>query len=179
MRSTLAYNVLHYHSDSVKDAVTECKRTDLFYKGSFCYSEVVTEQLFVNIVIILVAAGNLGEVFQRIGQPRLLGELLAVLIIRPSIFGLVLPNIDLHVLSNLAVFFWCFLQAWMYRLEIRRAGRTAIAISIITFLILLPSGTCASFLWTYYYSVTIHVIAFVNNCCCTFECNSGNNRAYD
>jgi Na+:H+ antiporter len=67
---------------------------------------LATEQLFVSIIIILVAARMLGEVFQRIGQPPLVGELFAGLIIGPSILGLVLPSDDLHVLSSLAIFFF-------------------------------------------------------------------------
>jgi Kef-type K+ transport system membrane component KefB len=109
---------------------------------------MATEQLFVNIIIILVAARILGEVFQRIGQPPLVGELLAGLTIGPSIFGLVLPSTDLHVLSNLAVFFLMFLAGLeMHPREIRRSGRSAIVISMIAFFIPLLSGTCASLLF--------------------------------
>ena len=109
---------------------------------------MATEQLFVSIIIILVAARILGEVFQRIGQPPLVGELLAGLIIGPSIFGLVLPSPDLHVLSNLAVFFLMFLAGLeMDPREIRRAGRSAIVISIIAFFIPLLSGTGTSLLF--------------------------------
>jgi Kef-type K+ transport system membrane component KefB len=109
---------------------------------------VATEQLFVSIVIILVAARILGEVFQRIGQPSLVGELLAGLIIGPSVLGLVLPNPDLQVLSNLAVFFLMFLAGLeMDAREIRRAGRAAIVISIIAFFIPLLSGVYTSLLF--------------------------------
>jgi Kef-type K+ transport system membrane component KefB len=109
---------------------------------------VATEQLFVSIIIILVAARILGEVFQRIGLPPLVGELLAGLIIGPSIFGLVLPSSDLHVLSNLAVFFLMFLAGLeMDPREIRRAGGSAIVISIVAFLIPLLSGTGTSLLF--------------------------------
>lgn len=109
---------------------------------------MATEQLFVSIIIILVAARVLGEVFQRIGQPPLVGELLAGLIIGPSILGLVLPNTDLHVLSNLAVFFLMFLAGLeMDPREIRRAGGSAIVISVIAFLIPLLSGTGTSLLF--------------------------------
>ena len=135
-------------SDSVNNAAAERKVHESFYKISFYYIELATEQLFVNIIIILVAARILGEVFQRIGQPPLVGELLAGLLIGPSIFGLVLPSTDLHVLSNLAVFFLMFLAGLeMDPREIRRAGRSAIVISIIAFFIPLLSGTCASLLF--------------------------------
>jgi hypothetical protein len=42
-------------------AAADCKSREPFYKTSFCYVEVATEQLFVNIIIILVAARILGE----------------------------------------------------------------------------------------------------------------------
>jgi Kef-type K+ transport system membrane component KefB len=98
--------------------------------------------------MILVAARILGEVFQRMGQPPLVGELLAGLIIGPSILGLVRPSPDLDVLSNLAVFFLMFLAGLeMDAREIRRAGKSALVISIIAFFIPLISGMLTSLLF--------------------------------
>jgi Kef-type K+ transport system membrane component KefB len=132
----------------INNTARERKSHDAFYKASFYYIEMATEQLFVNIIMSLVAARILGEVFQRIGQPPLVGELLTGLTIGPSIFGLVLPSTDLHVLSNLAVFFLMFLAVLeMDPREIRRSGRSAIVISMIAFFIPLLSGTCASLLF--------------------------------
>jgi Kef-type K+ transport system membrane component KefB len=109
---------------------------------------LATEQLFVSIIVILVSARILGEVFQRIGQPPLVGELLAGLVIGPSILGLVGPSADLHVISNLAVFFLMFLAGLeMDPREIRRAGGSAIVISIIAFFIPLLAGTGVSLLF--------------------------------
>ena len=109
---------------------------------------MATEQLFVSIIVILVSARILGEVFQRIGQPPLVGELLAGLVIGPSILGLVGPSADLHVISNLAVFFLMFLAGLeMDPREIRRAGGSAIVISIIAFFIPLLAGTGTSLLF--------------------------------
>jgi Kef-type K+ transport system membrane component KefB len=103
---------------------------------------VATEQLFVSIVIILVAARILGEIFQRAKQPPLVGEILAGVIIGPSILGLVFPGPDLRVLSDIAVFFLMFLAGLeMDPKEIRRAGRSAIVISLIAFFIPLLAGT--------------------------------------
>ena len=45
----------------VNNTAAECKSREQFYKTSFYYVEVATEQLFVNIIIILVAARILGE----------------------------------------------------------------------------------------------------------------------
>jgi Kef-type K+ transport system membrane component KefB len=109
---------------------------------------LATEQLFVSIIVILVSARILGEIFQRIGQPPLVGELLAGLVIGPSILGLVGPSADLHVISNLAVFFLMFLAGLeMDPREIRRAGGSAIVISIIAFFIPLLAGTGTSLLF--------------------------------
>ena len=66
---------------------------------------MAAEHLFVSVVIILVAARLLGELFQRIKQPTLVGELLAGVIIGPSILGIVRPDESLTVLSDLAFFF--------------------------------------------------------------------------
>jgi Na+:H+ antiporter len=99
------------------------------------------EQLFVSIIIILVAARILGEVFQRLKQPPLVGELLAGVIVGPSVLAVVIPNPDLAVLSNLAVFFLMFLAGLeMNPQEIRKAGRSAIIISLFAFLIPLLAG---------------------------------------
>lgn len=82
------------------------------------------------------------------GQPPLVGELFAGLIIGPSMLALVLPNPDLQVLSNLAVFFLMFLAGLeMDAREIRRAGKSALVISIIAFFIPLMSGMFTSLLF--------------------------------
>ncbi len=106
---------------------------------------MATEQLFVNVVIILVAARVLGEIFQRIGLPSLVGELLAGIIIGPSILSLVLPNESLTVLSELSVFFLMFLAGLeMDPREIRRAGLRSCLLSIIAFSVPMVSGFFAT-----------------------------------
>jgi Kef-type K+ transport system membrane component KefB len=109
---------------------------------------VATEQLFVSIVIILVAARVLGELFQRFRQPPLVGEILAGVIIGPSVLALVAPSADLRVLSDLAVFFLMFLAGLeMDPRDIRKAGRSAIVISLIAFFAPLLAGTYVSLLF--------------------------------
>ncbi len=102
---------------------------------------MAVEQLFVSVVIILAAARGMGEAFQRIKQPPLVGELLAGVIIGPSLLGVVMPAPDLDVLSNLAVFFLMFLAGLEMNLkEIKRVGMSAIVISTIAFFTPLLSG---------------------------------------
>lgn len=109
---------------------------------------MAAEDLFVSVIIILVAARVLGELFQRIKQPPLVGELLAGIIIGPSIFGIIHFNSDLGVLSNLAVFFLMLLAGLeMDPKEIRRAGRYAIVISLVAFFIPFSSGWAVAHLF--------------------------------
>jgi Kef-type K+ transport system membrane component KefB len=106
---------------------------------------MAAEQLFVSVVIILVAARLLGELFQRIKQPTLVGELLAGVIVGPSILGIVKPDESLTVLSDLAVFFLMFLAGLeMNPREIRRAGKSAAVLSIIAFTLPLLAGMYAA-----------------------------------
>jgi Kef-type K+ transport system membrane component KefB len=106
---------------------------------------MAAEHLFVSVIIILVAARLLGELFQRIKQPTLVGELLAGMIVGPSILGIVKPDESLTVLSDLAVFFLMFLAGLeMNPREIRRAGKSAAVLSIIAFSLPLLAGTYAA-----------------------------------
>jgi K+:H+ antiporter len=53
--------------------------------------------IFVAQVVLLLTVGRLlGEVMQRIGQPAVMGQLLAGILLGPSLFGLLAP--DLHAL---------------------------------------------------------------------------------
>lgn len=94
------------------------------------------EQIFISIVILLAGARILGELFRRIKQPALGGELLAGIILGPTVFGLVLPSEDLELLSSVAIFFvMLFIGLEMDLREIRKAGKSAFIISIISLII--------------------------------------------
>ena len=109
---------------------------------------MVTEDLFISIVIILVSARILGEVAQRFHQPALVGEILAGIILGPSLLLIVVPNEDLVVLSELAVFFLMFLAGLeMHPEEIKKAGKSAIIISTIAFVLPLLGGIGISLLF--------------------------------
>ena len=65
-------------------------------------------RLIINIVLILLVAWVLGDLFQRIRMPRLLGELLAGLVLGPPLLGWVQPREAMTVLSDLGIFFLMF-----------------------------------------------------------------------
>ena len=107
---------------------------------------MATEQLFISVVIILVAARLLGEFFQRLKMPSLVGELAAGIIIGPYVLKLITPNDSLTVLSDLAVFFLMLLAGLqMDPREIRKAGLHAAVLSVIAFSIPFASGFAVAY----------------------------------
>jgi Kef-type K+ transport system membrane component KefB len=89
------------------------------------------EQLFLSIVILLAAARLFGELFRRVGQPALGGELLAGMILGPSLFGIVSSNESLEMLSSIAIFFvLLFIGLEMDIGQVRRSGKPAVVLSI-------------------------------------------------
>jgi Kef-type K+ transport system membrane component KefB len=65
-------------------------------------------RLIINIVLILLVAWVLGDLFQRFRMPRLLGELLAGLVLGPPLLGWIQPREAMTVLSDLGIFFLMF-----------------------------------------------------------------------
>ena len=58
------------------------------------------EQWILSIVVILLVARALGWIFQRIGQPHVVGEMTAGIILGPSLFGRFFPNTFAHVFPS-------------------------------------------------------------------------------
>jgi Kef-type K+ transport system membrane component KefB len=65
-------------------------------------------RLIINIILILLVAWVLGDLCQRLRMPRLLGELLAGLVLGPPLLGWVQPREAMTVLSDLGIFFLMF-----------------------------------------------------------------------
>lgn len=59
--------------------------------------------LMVSILLLLVAARALGELAERWGQPAMLGEIAAGLLLGPSLLGWVRASVELHAVSDLGV----------------------------------------------------------------------------
>lgn len=94
------------------------------------------EQIFVNIVILLAAARLLGELFRKFKQPSLAGELLAGIILGPTIFGIIIPNENLELISTIAIFFiMLFIGLEMDLRELKKTGKSALIISVFSLVI--------------------------------------------
>lgn len=60
--------------------------------------------LVVTLLLLLLTARLMGEIMERVGQPAMIGEVLAGILLGPSIFGFVSPTSELSVIAELGVF---------------------------------------------------------------------------
>ena len=94
------------------------------------------EQIFISIVILLAGAKLLGELFRKLKQPALGGEILAGIILGPTLFGIVQISDGLELISTIAIFFvMLFIGLEMNLSEIRKTGKSALLISITSLVI--------------------------------------------
>ncbi len=61
--------------------------------------------VLVDLFIVLLAAKAGDELFKRIGQPTIVGEILAGIVIGSSVLGLVEPDATLEAFAELGVVF--------------------------------------------------------------------------
>jgi len=97
--------------------------------------------LLAQIVVVLLATRGVGYLFAQIGQPRVVGEMAAGLLLGPSLLGLVAPDLSatlfpagslghLESLSQIGLILFMFLIGAELDLgELRRRGRTALFVS--------------------------------------------------
>jgi Kef-type K+ transport system membrane component KefB/nucleotide-binding universal stress UspA family protein len=102
------------------------------------------EGLFIAEIVLLLAAGRgLGELMERFGQPAVMGQLVAGILLGPSVFGLLLPAVQkavfpaaaeqqamISAVSQLGILLLLLLTGMDTDLKlVRRIGRSAFAIS--------------------------------------------------
>jgi Kef-type K+ transport system membrane component KefB len=59
---------------------------------------------FTNLLILLVFARVLGEIFERFKQPAMIGEIIAGIILGPTILNLIHRTDEIKTISELGVF---------------------------------------------------------------------------
>ena len=92
--------------------------------------------MFFAIVVLLAGAKILGELFRKLKQPSLSGELLAGIILGPTLFGIIHTSDGLELISTIAIFFvMLFIGLEMNLSEIRKIGKYALLISITSLVI--------------------------------------------
>ncbi|MDA4133404.1 MAG: cation:proton antiporter, partial [Thaumarchaeota archaeon] len=109
---------------------------------------MIVVEFFVAVFLMLLVARVFGEVLQRVKQPALVGELLAGVLIGPSVLNIVQPTADLILLANVALFFIMFLTGLrLHTKDIVEAGRRAMVVSVLAFAIPFAAGAYVSSLF--------------------------------
>jgi Kef-type K+ transport system membrane component KefB len=65
-------------------------------------------QIPLSMLLVFASAKLLSEIFERLGQPGIVGEILAGVLIGPQVLGWMAPNDVLRILSDLGVMFLLF-----------------------------------------------------------------------
>ncbi len=90
-----------------------------------------TEHL-LEIFALLAAAQLFGRLFQRFGQPAVIGQLLAGIVVGPSLLGLAHEGEIMAFLAELGAIFLLFMVGLEVRLrDIASVGKEAVAVAII------------------------------------------------
>jgi len=109
---------------------------------------LIVVEFFLAVFLMLLVARAFGEGLHRVKQPALVGELLAGVLIGPSILNVVQPNADLALVANIALFFIMFLTGLrLHPKDILEAGRRAMVVSILAFAIPFAAGAWVSSLF--------------------------------
>lgn len=86
----------------------------------------------VGLLIVFGAAKLMGEIFVKLRQPALVGEILAGVIIGPSLLGWIAPNTTLTALSDLGVMFLLFEAGLQVKAsDLLRVGGTAVLVAVL------------------------------------------------
>ena len=64
---------------------------------------MLTSQIFLQLIVILLAVQVFGYLCQCIGQPRVIGEILAGLALGPTLLGAVLPHVEASIFPSSAL----------------------------------------------------------------------------
>ncbi len=94
---------------------------------------MIIMEIILPILIILVCAKISGEIFARMRQPPIIGEMMAGVVLGPSILKLMSPEMNgIDILAELGIFFLLFLGGMQINLaSFREYSRPAIFIAIM------------------------------------------------
>jgi len=109
------------------------------------------------MLLLLLTAKVLGEIFERFKQPAMIGEVLAGIILGPSVLSIVEPSQELIVISDLGILMLVINAGMEIDVEeIRNTIRgKRIWIALLTFLIPLFSGLFIGFSFGFDYTLTL------------------------
>jgi Kef-type K+ transport system membrane component KefB len=100
------------------------------------------------MLVVFASAKLLSEIFERLGQPGIVGEILAGVLIGPYVLGWMSPNETLRILSDLGVMFLLFRVGLEVKAsELVKVGGTALLVAVAGVILPFLSGWGISALW--------------------------------
>src|SRR3954471_10057529 len=105
-------------------------------------------QIPLSLLVVFASAKLLAEIFERLGQPGIVGEILAGILIGPHVLAWMAPNDVLRILSDLGVMFLLFRVGLEVKAsDLMKVGGTAMVVAIagVVLPFFLGWGICA--LW--------------------------------
>jgi len=100
--------------------------------------------VFADLAIILIVAKVASELFERIHVPAVLGEIVAGIIIGPSMLGLIDPSDAMRILAEIGVIILLAdVGLEMDLKELRRVGRASMLVAILGVVLPMSSGVLA------------------------------------
>ena len=96
---------------------------------------------FANLLLLLVLARVLGEVMERFKQPAMIGEILAGVVLGPTVLNVMIRNEELTAISELGVFLLVIIAG--LEIDVREIAKTSRGRNLITSLLafLIPIGS--------------------------------------
>lgn len=103
--------------------------------------------LLLQVIVIIIAARMLGYCFQKIGQPPVMGEIVAGILLGPSLLGMLSPSFEaflfpetsmsaLKLLSQIGVVFFMFVVGFELNLqELREKAHAAVLVSHVSIVV--------------------------------------------
>jgi Kef-type K+ transport system membrane component KefB len=102
----------------------------------------------LSMLVVFVAAKLMAEVAERLGQPGIIGEILAGVLIGPSVFGWLAPNEFLSALSDLGAMFLLFRVGLEVKSsELMKVGGTAMLVACSGVVVPFLLGTAILLAW--------------------------------
>ncbi len=117
---------------------------------------------FTNLLILLVTARFVGEIFERFKQPAMIGEIIAGIILGPSLLNFIHRTEDIKVISELGIFLLVILAGLEIDIDdiLKSLKGKNIIISIMAFFFPIFSGFAVG----YFFNQELITTAFIGLC---------------
>lgn len=117
---------------------------------------------FTNLLILLVTARIFGEVFERFKQPAMIGEIIAGILLGPSLLNLIHRTEEIKVISELGVFLLVIIAGLEVNIDdiLRSLKGRNIIISIMAFFLPIFGGMAVA----HYFDMDLMTTVFIGLC---------------